>query len=68
MNVDESFLCGRTQQVCVQHNYSSWGSITVGVPQGSIVLGPYFSPYTYVNYLPHSVSTCDINMYADDSY
>ena len=27
-----SFLCGRTQQVCVQNTFSSRGLITVGVP------------------------------------
>jgi len=59
------FLCGRTQQVCVQNTLSSKGLITVGVPKGCI-LGPLlFSIYT--NDLPSSVSICDINMYADDA-
>ena len=60
-----SFLCGRTQQVCVQDTFSSRGLITVGVPQGSI-LGPLLFSI-YVNDLPNSVNTCDINMFADDT-
>ena len=60
-----SFLCGRTQQVCIQDTFSSRGVITVGVPQGSI-LGPLLFSI-YVNDLPNSVNTCDINMFADDT-
>ena len=52
-------------QVCVQNTFSSQGSITVGVPQGSI-LGPLLFSI-YVNDLPSSVNACDINMYADDT-
>ena len=63
--MDEEFLCGRTQQVCVQDTFSSRGVITVGVTQGSI-LGPLLFSI-YVNDLPDSVNTCDINMFADDT-
>ena len=61
----KSFLCGRTQQVCVQNTFSSRGLITVGVPQGSI-LGPLLFSI-YVNDLPASVNACDIHMFADDT-
>ena len=44
---------------------SSWGPITVGVPQDSI-LGPLFFSI-YVNNLPNVVSTSDISMFADDT-
>ena len=60
-----SFLSGRTQQVHVQNTLSSKGLITIGVPQGSI-LGPLLFSI-YVNDLPNSINTCDINMYADDA-
>jgi len=51
--------------VCVQSTFSSQVSITVGIPQGSI-LGPLLFSI-YVNDLLNSVNTCDINMYADDT-
>ena len=60
-----SFLSGRTQQVRVQDTLLSKGLITIGVPQRSI-LGPLLFSI-YVNDLPNSVNTCDINMYADDT-
>ena len=63
--MDKEFLCSRTQQVCVNDTLSSKGLITIGVPQGSI-LGPLLFSI-YVNDLPNSISSCDINMYADDT-
>ena len=61
----KSFLCGRTQQVCVQNTISSRGLITIRVPQGSI-LGPLLFSI-YANDLPNSIGICDINMYSDDA-
>jgi len=61
----KSFLCGRTQRVVFKGNLSSEGSITVGVPQGSI-LGPLLFSI-YVNDLPNVVHSSDLNMFADDT-
>ena len=37
----ESYLCGHQQAVKFDDSLSAWGSVKVGVPQGSI-LGPYY--------------------------
>ena len=61
----KSFLCSRTQQVRVNDTLSSKGLITIGVPQGSILEPQLFS--IYVNDLPNSISSCDINVHADNT-
>ena len=60
----EDFLTGRSQQVAVGSGLSSWGSVSSGVPQGS-VLGPVLF-LLYVNELPKLVSS-QIMMFADDT-
>jgi len=61
----QSFLHGRSQQVCVQGSLSSRGMVTVGVPQGSI-LGPLLF-FLYVNDFPAAIKEVDVNLYADDT-
>ena len=58
------YLKGRTQRVMIKGQYSSWGSINAGVPQGS-VLGPILF-LVYINDLVKSV-TCGIKLFADDT-
>ncbi len=60
-----SYLSNRSQRVCVDDNLSSWGSITSGVPQGSI-LGPLLF-VLYINDMPHIVEHSHVNIYADDT-
>ena len=59
-----SYLTNRKQAVWIDHLFSDWLDITVGVPQGSI-LGPLFF-IIFANDLPHSL-TCQVDSYADDS-
>ena len=54
----------RKQQVVLRSGKSSWGEVSSGVPQGS-VLGPILF-LLYVNELPGLVS-CNIKMFADDT-
>ena len=46
-------------------NLSKWGSVTIGVPQGSI-LGPLLFAL-YINDLPSVVSHSILDLYADDA-
>ena len=64
LNWIESFLTGRTQQVVIGNCSSSWGGVSSGVPQGS-VLGPTLF-ILYINELPSLVSSSRI-MFADDT-
>ena len=61
----ESYLCGHQQAVKFDDSLSAWGSVKVGVPQGSI-LGSLLSSI-FVNDLPNVVAHAQINMYADDT-
>ena len=61
----ESYLFNRWQRVSFQGCLSEWGTVSVGVPQGSI-LGPLLLSI-YVNDLPAVVKHFQINMYADNT-
>ena len=60
-----SYLSSRAQCVRLDNDASSWGNVSIGVPQGSI-LGPLLFTI-YVNDLPLVIQESDINMYADDT-
>ena len=60
----KSYLSNRMQFVEVNGERSALGSVTCGVPQGSI-LGPLLF-LIYVNDMPSEVK-CDLYLYADDS-
>jgi len=44
---------------------SQWGTVTIGVPQGSILSPLLFT--LYLNDLPMVVKHCILNLYADDT-
>ena len=61
----QSYLSDRQQRVLANDIYSSFQTITQGVPQGS-VLGPLFY-IIYANDLSKVIKNCKIAMYADDT-
>ena len=60
-----SFLRGRQQRVRVRSSLSEYMSVSVGVPQGSI-LGPILFLF-YVNDLPSVSTTYETLLFADDT-
>jgi len=60
----KDYLANRKQRVLIKGQYSSWGNIKAGVPQGS-VLGPLLF-LVYINDLIDTI-TCDIKLFADDT-
>ena len=56
----ESYLCGHQQAVKFDDSLSAWGSVKVGVPQGSI-LGPLLLS-VFVNNLSNVVAHVQIDM------
>ena len=60
----KSYLKGRTQVVIANETRSESGTVTCGVPQGSL-LGPLLF-LCYVNDMPISIK-CKLLLYADDS-
>ena len=60
----EAFLCSRTQSVSVNGTHSTWGNVTSGVPQGS-VLGPVLF-LLYINDIQEQIQST-MRLFADDS-
>ena len=60
-----SYLSDRKQRVLANNTYSSYKTVTQGVPQGS-VLGPLFY-ILYANDIVDKIKHCKIAMYADDT-
>jgi hypothetical protein len=60
-----AYLTGRRQRVKVQEAYSDWGSVTSGVPQGS-VLGPLLF-IMYVDDFGLGLQNANFYKFADDS-
>ena len=60
----ESFLNDRKQRTVLNGRTSKWGSISSGVPQGSI-LGPLFF-LIYINDLTDGL-TCNVKLFGDDT-
>ena len=59
-----SFLKDRRQLTVLNGQSSSWGDISAGVPQGSI-LGPLFF-FVYINDLSEDWK-CNVKLFADDT-
>ena len=65
LNWFKSYLSNCQKFVRIGSDVSAWSSVTIGVPQGSI-LGPILFQL-YINDLPTVVKYSDINIYADDT-
>ncbi len=59
------YLCDRVQRVVINGQYSEWGKIHAGVPQGS-VLGPLLF-LLYINDVVNVVRHGNIRLFADDT-
>ena len=60
-----SYLNNRTQRVAVRGTLSDEHSVSLGVPEGS-VLGPLLF-LIYIDDLVQALKHCSITMYADDT-
>ena len=60
----QSFLKDRKQRTVLNGHCSTWGDISAGVPQGSI-LGPLFF-LVYINDLTNDLK-CNVKLFADDT-
>ena len=63
----ESYLCGRTQRVCVGSMVSEEKPLDYGVPQGSIAGPMLFSLYVYPPEDIIAHHKCQCMIYADDT-
>ena len=64
LSLVKSFLRDRKQRAVLNGQSSSWGDISAGVPQGSI-LGPLFF-FVYINDLTEDLM-CNVKLFADDT-
>ena len=60
----KDFLANRKQRVVLNGKTSEWGSVTAGVPQGSI-LGLLFF-FVYINDLTDNLK-CNVKLFANDT-
>ncbi len=61
----KNYLSERKQRVCLNGQFSEWGTITAGVPQGS-VLGPLLF-LIFINDLTDVVRHTQLRLFADDT-
>ena len=59
-----NFLMGRKQRTVLNRKTSSWGDISAGVPQGSILVPLFF--HIYINDLTENLK-CTAKLFADDT-
>ena len=60
-----NYLKDRKQRVCLNGEYSEWGALMAGVPQGSI-LGPLLF-LIFINDLVEVIQYCQMRLFADDT-